>query len=221
MESTVTLEPRTSTQCWSYHTSPAQCSDHENNTYCTPTLGRLEKILLQSSTNVTDWEDRLQYEPFCKAYSQELEPQHDIFRYYKKLVQTGQFSELFNIKWFSMHSTHSTNGNTVHAPRRFNFSSLENQTQQILIQFDRKNNLTMEMVKNYDYYQMQVRHYDSLLLRLMDQFEVFKEDTDCPSMFQAMSTLSNKASMAERNRLWIRNIIKRHVQTLRSNLERC
>ena len=79
----------------------------------------------------------------------------------------------------------------------------------------------MEMVKNYDYYQMQVRHYDSLLLRLMDQFEVFKEDTDCPSMFQAMSTLSNKASMAERNRLWIRNIIKRHVQTLRSNLERC
>jgi len=29
--STVTLEPRTSTQCWSYHTSPAQCSNHENH----------------------------------------------------------------------------------------------------------------------------------------------------------------------------------------------
>jgi len=41
--STVTLEPRTSTQCWPYHINPEQCSDHENHTYCTPTLGRLEK----------------------------------------------------------------------------------------------------------------------------------------------------------------------------------
>jgi len=70
---------------------PAQCSDQENQTYCTPTLGRLEKILLQSSTNVTNWEDSLQYEPFWKAYFQELEPQHDISRYYQKLVQVGQF----------------------------------------------------------------------------------------------------------------------------------
>jgi len=43
IESTVTLEPRTSTQCWKYHTSPAQCADHENHIYCAPTLGRLEK----------------------------------------------------------------------------------------------------------------------------------------------------------------------------------
>ena len=54
----------------------------------------------------------------------------------------------------------------------------------------------------------------------MDQFEVFKEDTDSPRMFQTMSTLSNKASTAERSQLSIRSIIKRHVQTLRSNLER-
>jgi len=150
--------------------------------------------------NVTNWEGRLQYEPFCKAYFQELEPQHDIFRYYKKLFQTGQFSDLY-IKWFSLHSMHSTNGNTIHTPRQFNFSNLENQIQQILMQFDQQNNFTMDMVKNYDYYQMQVRHYDSLLLRLMDQFEVFKEGTDRPCMFQTMSTLSNKASMAERNQL--------------------
>jgi len=78
-------------------------------------------------------------------------------RYYTKLVQTGQFSELFNIKWFSLHSLHSTNGNLIHSPRQFNFSYLENQTQQILIQFGQQNNFTMEMLKNYDHYQ---RKYD-------------------------------------------------------------
>ena len=57
-------------------------------------------MLLQSSTGITNWEDRLQYEPFCKAYFQELEPRHDIFRYYTKLIQASQFSDLFNIKWF-------------------------------------------------------------------------------------------------------------------------
>ena len=76
------------------------------------------------------------------------------------------------------------------------------------------------MVNNYDCYQMQARHYYSLLLRLMDQFEVFKEETERPRMFRTMSAISNKASMAERNQRLIRNIIKRHVQTLRSNLER-
>jgi len=35
-----------------------------------------------------------------------------------------------------------------------------------------------------------------------------------------MTALSKKASTAERSQLWIRTIIKRHVQTLRSNLER-
>jgi len=136
LESTVTLEPSTSTQCWPYHTSPAQCSDYENHAYCTPTLGRLEKVLLQSSTDITNWEDHLQYEPFYKAYLQELEPRRDISRYYKKLIQACQISDFFNMKWFSLHSKHSTNGNITHALSQFNFTYLENQTQQILIQFD-------------------------------------------------------------------------------------
>ena len=112
-------------------------------------------MLLQSSINVTNWKDRLQYQPFCKAYLQGLEPRHDIFRYYKKLVQTGKFSELFNITWFSLHSS---NGNTVYGPRQFNFSKLENQIQQLLSQFDQQSNYTMEMVKNYEYYEMQIRY---------------------------------------------------------------
>ena len=47
----------------------------------------------------------------------------------------------------------------------------------------------------------------------MDQFEVFKEGTDRARMFQTMTALSNKISAAERSQLWIRTIIKRHVQT--------
>ena len=46
LESTVGLEPRSSTQCWTYHTSPAQCSDHENHTCCTPTLGKYCKNII-------------------------------------------------------------------------------------------------------------------------------------------------------------------------------
>jgi len=161
LESTVTLEPRTSTQCWPYYLSSEQCSDRENHTYCTPALGRLEKTLLQSSTKVTNWEDRLQYEPFCKAYFQELEPRHDILRYHRKLIQESQYSEMFNIKWFSLHSTHLTNWNTTHKLTWINFSNLENQMQQMLVQFDQQYNFTMEMVKNYEcYYQMQVRRSD-------------------------------------------------------------
>ena len=201
VESTVTLEPRTSTQCWTYHTSPAQCSDHENHTYCTPTLGRLENVLLQSSTNTTNWEDRLQYEPFCKAYFQELEPRHDISRYYQKRIQARPFSDLFNIKWFSLHSTHSTNWNVTHTLTHTNFSNLEDQIQQILLQFDQQNNFTMEMVKNYDYYQMQVQHFDSLLLRLTDQLESIKEENNRIHMFQTMMALSNKVSTTERSQL--------------------
>jgi len=220
LESTVTLEPRTPAQCWPYYFSPEQCSDRENHTYCTPTLGRLEKTLLQSSTDITNWEDRLQYEPFCKAYFQELEPRHDIFRYYRKLIQASQFADLFNIKWFSLHSVHSNHWNTTYSLTQFKFSNLENQLQQMLMQFDQQNNFTMEMVKNYEYYQMQVRHFDALLLRLMDQLESIKDENDRTCMFQAMTALSDKASTAERSQLWIRTIIKRHVQTLRSNLER-
>jgi len=96
LESTVTLELRTFTQCWSYYFSPEQCSDRENRTYCILALGRLEKVLLQSSTNITNWEDRLQYEPFCNAYFQELEPRHDLFCYYKKLIQASQFSDFLS-----------------------------------------------------------------------------------------------------------------------------
>jgi len=201
LESTATLEPRTSTQCWTYHTKPAQCSDHENHTYCTPTLGRLEKVLLQSSTNITNWEDHLQYEPFRKAYFQELEPRHDIFRYYKKLIQTGQVSEFFNIKWFSLHPIHSTNWNVTHMLTHTNVSNLENQIQQILLQFDQQNNFTMEMVKNYEYYQMQVRHFDSLLLRLVDQLELITDTNDRLRLSQTITALSKKASTAESSQL--------------------
>jgi len=174
-KSIVILEPRTSTQCWPYLISLAPCSDHENHTYCPPTLGRLEKVLSQPSMHITNWEAHLQYEPFCKAYLQELEPRYVVFRYYTQLIQASQVSNLFNIEWFSLHSMHSTNGNTTHAPRQFNFTYLENQTQQILIQFDRQYNFTMEMVKNYEYYQMQARHFDSLLLRLVDQLELLTD----------------------------------------------
>jgi len=100
-----------------------------------------------------------------------------------------------------------------------NLSNLEDQMQQILLQFDQQNNFTMEMVKNYDHYQMQVRHFDSLLLRLMDQLESIADENDPTRLFQTMTALSNKASAAERSQLWIRTIIKRHVQILRSNLE--
>ena len=135
------------------------------------------------------------------------------------MVQTGQFSELFNIKWFSLHSIQSINWNVAHTLTHANFSNLENQTQQTLLQYDQHNNFTVEMVKNYEYYQMQIRHFDSLLLRLMDQLESVTDTNDRLRLSQTMTTLSNKATAAERSQLWIRTIIKRHVQTLRSNLE--
>jgi len=220
LESTLTSEPKTSTQCWPYYFSPEQCSDRENYIYYTPTLGRLETTFLQSSTDITNWEDRLQYEPFCKAYFQELEPQHDVFRYYTQLIQASQFSDLFSIKWFSLHSIHSTNGNTTHTLTQFNFSNLENQIQLMLMQFDRQYNFSMAMVKNYEYYQMQVRHFDSLLLRLVDQLELITDTNGRLRLSHTMTALSKKASTAERSQLWIRTIIERHVQTSRSNLER-
>jgi len=77
----------------------------------------------------------------------------------------------------------------------------------------------MEMVKNYDYYQMQIQHFDSLLLRLMDQLESITDEND-RSLSQTMTALSNKASTAERSQSSIRSIIKRHVRTLRNDLER-
>jgi len=88
------------------------------------------------------------------------------------------------------------------------------------MQFDQQNNFTMEMAKKYEYYQMQVLHFESLLLRLIDQLESILDENDRTRLFQAMTALSNKASTAERSQLWIRTIIKRHVRTLRSNLER-
>ena len=186
-------------------------------------MSRLEKTSLQSSTNFTNWEERLQYEPFCKAYFQELEPRHDIFRYYQKLIQASQFFDLFNIKWFSLHSIHSTNWNTTHTLTQINLSNFENQMQQMLTQFDQQYNVTMEMVRNYEYYQMEVRHSDLLLSRLMDQLELITDENDRIRLSQTIQTMmivSDKASTAERSQLWIRTTIKRHVQTLRSNLER-
>jgi len=76
------------------------------------------------------------------------------------------------------------------------------------------------MLKNYEYYQMQARHFDSLLLRLVDQLELIADTNDRLRLSQILTALSKKASTAERSQLWIRTIIKRHVQTLRSNLER-
>ena len=177
-------------------------------------------MLLQSSTDITNWEDRLQYESFCKAYFQALEPQHDIFRYYKRLIQASQISDLLNIKWFFLHSTHFTNGNTTHRLTQMNFSNLEKQIKQMLRQFDQQHNFTMEMVKNYEYHQMQVQHFDLLLSRTVDQLELITPENDQIRLSQTMTALSEKASAAERSQLWIRTITKRHVQTLRSNLER-
>ena len=114
---------------------------------------------------------------------------------------------------------HLINGRIIPMPRQFNFSYLENQTQQVLAQFDQQSNFTMEMVKNYDYYHMQIRHFDSLLLRLMDQLESIIDENDRTRLFQTMMVLSDKASTAERKQASIRSIIKRHVHTLRSDLE--
>ena len=96
---------------------------------------------------------------------------------------------------------------------------MENQTQQILSQFDQQNNFTMEMVRNYDYYQMQIRHFDSLLLRVMDQLESITDENDRARLFQNMTVLSDEVGNAERNQVAIGSIIKRHVRTLRSDLE--
>jgi len=75
------------------------------------------------------------------------------------------------------------------------------------------------MVENYDYYQMQVRHLDSLLLRVREQLESITDENDHVRLFQIMTALSNKASTAEKSQSLIRSIIKRHVRTLRSDLE--
>ena len=78
----------------------------------------------------------------------------------------------------------------------------------------------MEMVKNYEYYQMQVRHFDLRLSRSVDQLELINNNNDRIRLCQRMTALSDKANAAERSQLWIGTIAKRHVQTLRSNLER-
>ena len=54
----------------------------------------------------------------------------------------------------------------------------------------------------------------------MDQLELITDTNDRLRLSQTMTALSKKASTAERSQLWIRTIIKCHVQTLRSNLER-
>ena len=78
----------------------------------------------------------------------------------------------------------------------------------------------MEMVKNYRYYQMQVRHSDLLISRSVEPLELITDENHRISLSQTMMTLSDKVSTAEKSQLWIRTIIKRHVQILRSNLER-
>jgi len=51
---------------------------------------------------------------------------------------------------------------------------------------------------------------------LVDQLELITDTNDHLRLSQTMTALSKKASTAERSQLWIRTIIKRHVQTLRS-----
>jgi len=89
----------------------------------------------------------------------------------------------------------------------------------MLMQYDQQHNFTMEMVKNYEYYQMQVQHSNLLLSRTVDQLELITDENDRLRLSQTITTLSDKASTAERSQLWIRTIMKRYVQTLRSNLE--
>jgi len=91
--------------------------------------------------------------------------------------------------------------------------------QHMLMQFDQQYNFTMEMVKNYEYYKMQLRNSDSLLLRLIDQLEIITDENDRKRMSQKMTELSDKARIAERSQLWLRKIIKRHTRTLSNNLE--
>jgi len=75
------------------------------------------------------------------------------------------------------------------------------------------------MVKNYRYYQMQVRHSDLLISRSVEPLELITDENDRISLSQTTTALSDKVSTAEKSQLWIRTIIKRHVQILRSNLE--
>jgi len=88
------------------------------------------------------------------------------------------------------------------------------------MEFDQQYNFIVEMVKNYEYYQIQARHSDLLLLQSMDQLESITDENNRTRTSQKMTVLSDKASTAERSQLWIRKIIKRHAQTLRNNLER-
>ena len=171
------------------------------------------------STNVTDWEDRLRYEPFCKAYLQELEHRHDLPRYYQKLVQTGPCSDVFNTKWFSLNSAHLTNLTTDQNLTQANSRTLENRMQQMLMRFDQQYNFTVEMVKNYETYGMQKRNSDLLLLRLMDQLETITDENLRIRLARKMTRLSDRAGIAERSQLWLRTIIKRHAQILRNTLE--
>jgi len=124
------------------------------------------------------------------------------------------------MKWFSLHSTHLTNWNTTHTLTPINSSNLESQMQRILMEFDRQYNFTLEMVKNYEYYQIQVRHFDLLISRSVDQLELITDENDRACLSQTMMALSDKTSTAERNQSWIKTIIKRHTQTMRNNLER-
>ena len=124
------------------------------------------------------------------------------------------------MKWFSLHSTHLTNWNTTYTLTPINSSNLESQMQRILMEFDRQYNFTLEMVKNYEYYQIQVRHFDLLISRSVDQLELITDENDRACLSQTMMALSDKTSTAERNQSWIKTIIKRHTQTMRNNLER-
>ena len=66
---------------------------------------------------------------------------------------------------------------------------------------------------------MQVRHFNILLLRVMNQLESITDEGRRMRFFRTLSDFSNKARKAERSQLSLRSIIKRHARTLRNNLE--
>jgi len=114
-------------------------------------MGRLENLLQTSETR--NWPHVLGYESLCKAHRKGHVSRSSMQRKYRELNNQGPMSRFINVKWFSMHLI---NGSVIPMSRQFNISYLENQTQQVLSQFDQQSNFTMEIVKNYDYYQIQI-----------------------------------------------------------------
>lgn len=207
LTSEITEEYSNHHHCWPYTCTPGR----QNHTYCTPTSGRLESVLLKSRTNITNWRNRLNTnlsaKPMYKALFQDV-------KYYHKLAEVGIFSDLLDIEWFSLNSTHLSNLSQVTLPMRTNLLDLEQTIQMRLLQFDRQYNYTLDIIKSYDYYMMQVRVLESLLLQSMDQSEVMTDQSTSIQVYKKMSERSDRATKAEQSQLCLQKILSRHAQTL-------